>query len=270
MKINKIRNLLLILILISIACPVFSQSAKEKLMTVTARSESALSLYKKAKKYYDDVNLEKALETFGNALDEDPDFFMANYQLAMYYLLNGEPDDFNKYAYAAKKCKARLSEAEELLKQALMRLSNGYTNVADIGEKLVEMYPYDPESYNNLATFQMIEKDNDGLVETLLKAIKIVPDPAPFYNQLGYAYLALKQTDKAEEAFDKYIELSPRNPNVYDSKGDYYMYLKKYDKAYESYMKAYSINPSFSREKAKAAEKLYEQTEGRKIQIIPM
>ncbi len=132
------------------------------------------------------------------------------------------------------------------------------------------MYPNDPNSYNNLIYFQSLAGDSTGMVETLNKAIKIATNPAPFYNQLGYAYLTLKQNDKAQEAFDKYIELEPKNPNVYDSKGDYYMYIKKYDKAYESYMKAYSMDPSFSHDKAEMARQLYEQTEGKKLEIISM
>lgn len=152
----------------------------------------------------------------------------------------------------------------------MKKLINGDSEVSDLGRKLVELYPYDPESYNNLASFQSLEGDNEGMIETLLKAVDIAPDPAPFYNQLGYAYLSVKQSDKAEKAFDRYMELAPRNPNVYDSKGDYYMYLKKYDKAYEMYMKANSLDPSFSREKADEAQKLFERSEGRKIEIIPM
>ncbi len=46
------------------------------------------------------------------------------------------------------------------------------------------------------------------------------------------------------------------------------MYIKKYDKAYESYMTAYSMDPSFSHEKADIAKQLYEQTEGKKLEII--
>jgi len=149
-------------------------------------------------------------------------------------------------------------------------LQQGRTNVTDLGQKLVEMYPGDPNSFNNLVSFQSLAGDSTGMVETLNKAIKIATNPASFYNQLGYAYLTLKQNDKAEEAFNKYIELEPKNPNVYDSKGDYYMFIKKYDKAYESYMMANSMDPSFSHEKAEMAKQLYEQTEGRKLEIISM
>jgi Tfp pilus assembly protein PilF len=262
------KKLILLMMLLSIGILIYSQPVKENLMLVTTNSKSALSLYNKAMNYFDDVNLDKALETFTKALEQDPDFFMANYQLALYYLLNRAPDDFNEYANAAINCKAKLNDAEELLKDALFRLKQGRTNVTDFGEKLVEMYPNDPNSYNNLIYFQSLAGDSASMVETLEKAIKIATNPATFYNQLGYAYLTLKQSDKAQEAFDKYIELEPKNPNAYDSKGDYYMYIKKYDKAYESYMKAYSMNPSFSHDKAELARQLYERTEGKKLGII--
>lgn len=262
------KRLFLVPVLLFSGLLIYSQPAKEKLMPVTTSSKSALSLYIKAKKYYDDVNLPRAFETFKKALQQDPDFFMVNYQLALYSLLNDVSDDFRDYSDAAVSCKARLSSAEELMKNTMVRLKEGSTDVTDAGRKLVEMYPNDPEAYNNLINFQSLAKDSTGMEETLQKAIKIAPSSAPFYNQLGYVYLTLKQVDKAENAFNKYIELDPKNPNVYDSKGDYFMYLKKYDQAYYSYMKAYRIDPSFSHDKAELAKKLYEQTEGKELDII--
>jgi len=256
--------------LLSLGVLIYSQTQNEKQMPVTTNSSSALSYYKQAMKYFDDVKLDKALETFNKALVQDPDFFMANYQLAFYYLLNRANDNFSRYADAAINCKAELSEAEDQLKDALVSLKKGHTDIVGIGKKLVEMYPEDPTAYSYLINYQSLASDSTGMVETINKAIKIAANPAPFYNQLGYAYLTMKQSDKAEEAFDKYIELEPKNPNVYDSKGDYYMYIKKYDKAYESYMTAYSMDPSFSHDKAEMAKQLYEQTEGKKLDIISM
>jgi Tfp pilus assembly protein PilF len=262
------KKLLLLMMLLMMVMPVFSQSDKGKLIPVTTNSKSAFSYYNQAIKYFDDVNLNKAIETFKKALDQDPDFFMANYQLASYYLLNQSADNLNGYADAAINCKAKLSDAEELLKEALVKLKQGHKNIIDLGKKLVDMYPNDPFSYNNLVSFQSLAGDSAGMVETLNKAIKIATNPSPFYNQLGYTYLTLNQSEKAEEAFNKYIELDPKNPNVYDSKGDFYMFIKKYDKAYESYMIANSMDPSFSHEKARMAKQLYEQTEGKKLEII--
>ena len=264
------KKVFLLVLLLFVVIPLFPRPDKEKLMPVTTNSKSALSSYNQAVKYLDDVKLPEALENFKKALNQDQEFFMADYQLAFYYILNRDADNFNEYAEAAINCKAKLSDAEDLLKEAIVKLKEGNINLSDLGKKLVDMYPNDPNSYNNLVSFQSLAGDSTGMVETLNKAIKITTTPASFYNQLGYAYLNLRQSDKAEEAFDKYIELEPKNPNVYDSKGDFYMYIKKYENAYESYMKAYSMDPSFSHEKAEMAKQLYEQTEGKKLEIISM
>jgi Tfp pilus assembly protein PilF len=264
------KKLFFLMIFLLTGLLIYSRPAQDKLMPVTTSSGSALSLYNQAMKYFDDVKLDQALETFKKSLKQDKDFFMANYQLAFYYLLNRVPDDYEKYSDAAINCKAKLSDAEELLRNALGRFKQGSTDATDLGIKLVEMYPDDPNSYSNLVYFQSLAGDSVNMVETLKKAINVSANPATFYNQLGYAYLTLKQNDNAKEAFDKYIELEPDNPNVYDSKGDYYMYIRKFDKAYESYMKAYNMDPSFSHDKAEMARQLYERTEGKSLDIISM
>jgi tetratricopeptide (TPR) repeat protein len=264
------KKLLILLVIVSFGIQGNAQSGKARLMPVTTSSKAALSLYKEAKKYFDDVKLDKAVKTFDSALEGDHDFFMANYQLAMYYLMNNAPRDFKNYAEAAIDCRQNLSDGEDLLKDAIKKFVAGDSKVTDIGKKLVELYPDDPESYNDLAYFQSIAGDLEGMIGTLQSAIKVAADPAPFYNQLGYACMALNQGEKAGEAFDKYVELAPDNPNAYDSMGDYYIYVKKYELAYESYMKANSMDPSFSHDKAEAAKQLYEQTEGKPLKIISM
>lgn len=262
------KKLFWLIALFSIGIVLYSQPEKGKRIPVTTDSKTGLLLYNKAMKYYDDVHLKEAIESFKQALIQDPDFFMANYQLAFYFLLNRTGDDFNEYAEAAINCKARLSEGEELLKGALLKLKQGQTNFVDQGKKLIELYPNDPYSYNNMVYFQTLAGDSTGIVETLNQAIIIATHPASFYNQLGYAYLTMKQIGKAESAFNKYIELDPKNPNAYDSKGDFYMYIKDYYKAYQSYMNAYSMDPAFSHDKADIAKRLYERTEGKRLEII--
>jgi tetratricopeptide (TPR) repeat protein len=269
-KNEKMKKLILLMILLIAGMQVFSQSGQGKYIPVTTNSKSALSFYNQGMKYFDEVKLKEALETFNKALNQDQDFFMVNYQLAFFYILNRQGDNFARYAEAAINCKAKLSDAEELLKEAMIRLHEGHNNITELGKKLVDMFPNDPNSYNNLVSFQSLAGDSAGMVETLNKAIKIALHPASFYNQLGYVYITLKQNDKAEEAFNRYIELEPKNPNVYDSKGDFYMYIKNYGKAYESYMIAFSMDPSYSRDKAEMAKQLYERTEGKKLKIITM
>jgi tetratricopeptide (TPR) repeat protein len=264
------KKLFFFILLSAVGLHSYGQSSKDRI-PVSTRSKSALSFYNEAMNYFEDVALDKGRDLLNKALEEDKDFFMANYQMALYYSWTGNFQNFIEYAGAAVNCKAELSEAEELLRSAIAKLRQDLeADVTEYGKKLVEMYPRDVNSYNNLIYFQSFKNDLEGELETIDEALKIARNPAPFYNQQGYVYMSLKQNDKAEAAFNRYIEADPRNPNVYDSKGDYYMSIRDYRKAYESYMKAFSIDTAWSIEKAQRAKQLYERTEGRKIEIIPM
>jgi len=235
----------------------YSQTAKKDKMPVTTASKSALEYYNQAMKYFDDVAFGKALDLLTKSLNEDPDFFMANYQTAMYYSFFANMDKFKEHANAANNCKAKLSPAEELLKSAISKLKENQTaDVTAIGRKLTEMYPKDANSYGYLFSYQSFIRDTLGGLETLKKELALTDNPAPVYNMLGYVYMSLNQFNEAEKAFDKYIQLAPGNPNVYDSKGDFYMSIKEYYKAYDSYMKANSMDTAWSYDKAQKAKQL--------------
>jgi Tfp pilus assembly protein PilF len=265
------KNLILFFLIAGISISGYSQPVKDGKMPVTTGSAEALSYYNKGMKSFDDVALNKASDLFMKSLKADPDFFMANFQMAIYYGGQGDPDSFLEYIDNAIRCKAQLSQAEELLRGALRKLKDDINaDVTETGKKLVEMYPNDINAYNILFYFQTFVNDLEGELETMKQALKIAERRAPVYNQLGYVYLGLKQNDKAGECFDKYIELDPENPNVYDSKGDFFMVVKEYRNAYESYMKAYMMDTTFSIEKARRAKQIYEMTEGKKIDVISM
>lgn len=249
----------------------YSQTAKDNKMPVTTSSKQALAFFNEALKRFDNVDLTKGRDLLMKSLKEDPDFFMANYQMALYYSWVGNFEKFFEYAGEAINCKTKLSQAEELLKSAIIKLKDDpKADVTEDGRKLVELYPLDINAYNNLIYFQSFINDINGELETLNKALKIAEDKAPIYNQLGYVYMSLKKNDEAEECFDKYIELAPKNPNVYDSKGDYFIYIRDYRKAYESYMKAYVLDTAWGLEKARKAKQLYESTEGKKLEVIKL
>lgn len=257
--------------LLSFGLFLYPQKASGPLMPVTTGSAKAREYFNEALKYFDDVSLRKGHDQLENALKEDRGFFMANYQMAMYCIWTEDLQGFEEYAETALSANSGLSKAEEILKGAVARLKdNPGADVTDAGRKLVEMYPADINAYNNLIWFQSIINDLEGQLETVEKALKITNKPAPLYNTMGYIYLALKQNDKAGTAFDKYIESDPGNPNVYDSKGDFYMVKREFKKAYELYLKACSMDREWDNEKALRAKALYEQTEGKKIDIITM
>lgn len=265
------KKILFTVSLLSIGLLLYPQKASVTKIPVTTGSIKAREYYNEALKYFDDVNLSKGHDQLAKALREDKGFFMANYQMAMYCIWTEDLQGFEEYAEAAASANSRLSQAEEILKGAVAKLKNyPGADVTDAGKKLVEMYPNDINAYNNLIWFQSIINDLEGQLATVEKALKVAENPAPLYNTMGYLYLALKQNDKAEAAFDKYIEADPGNPNVYDSKGDFYMVKREFKKAYEFYLKACSMDREWDNEKALRAKALYEQTEGKRIDIITM
>jgi len=249
------KKLFVLMMALAICSIANSQTAGNKKMAVTTKSETAKKLYDQAMKAYEDVQLGNFVKLANEALKDDPDFFMANHELATYYRYFGNEKRFMEYAEKAVNCKAQLSEGELLLKDALKRLlENRDADVTDIGKKLVEKFPDDINAYFSLNFYQSLIKDYEGALETLKSGLKIAERPAPVYNMLGYIYMSLNQMENAEAAFNKYIELDPDNPNPYYSKGDYYMAVKDYTKAYESFMKANEIDSSWGMEKANKAK----------------
>lgn len=251
---KKLILLLSIFVLFALAC---TQTGENRKMAITTNSETAKKLYDEAIVAFEDVSLAKFRKLSMSSLKEDPDFFMANYQLAIYYLFFKNETRFKEFAGKAVNCKAKLSDGELLLMEALKRLQeNINADVTDIGKKLTEEFPKDINAYYSLIWFQYIIEDYEGQISTIKSALLFAEKPAPLYNQLGYAYMAINKLEDATLALDKYIELSPDNPNAYDSKGDYFMKIKDYNNAYETFMKAYKIDSLWGYKKALNAKAL--------------
>jgi len=230
-------------------------------MPVTANSEEALELYSKSMAAMDDVYLDTYLQLLEQAIGVEPDFFMANYQLAM-HLKYYDEEKFTMLANNAINTGSELSDAEELLKKILISyLENPKADVIEIGQELVALYPNDERAYYQLAYIFIFNNDIDRQLATYKMALDIAENKAPIYNMLGYIYMTLERFDEAEGAFKKYLELKPDIPNAYDSQGDYFMAIDEYGMAYESYMKAYEIDSLWSYSKAMKAKELYDSLE---------
>ena len=229
-----------LIIIIILLC---NQCAKENKMIVTTNSETAITLYDEAMTAYDDIYFSKFQKLMLEALIEDSDFFMANYQLTMYYHWFKNEEKFKEYGEAAVNCNAKLSNGELLLKDVVSKLLvDSNADLTDLGKKLINMYPNDADAYSLLNLYQYMTKDAEGELETLKSMLEITDRPAFVHNMLGYVYMRLENNEEAEIAFDKYIELAPNLPNPYDSKGDYFMKIEDYKNAYDMYMKANEID----------------------------
>jgi len=252
---NRVLTLVIAISILIISSCIQDQSASK--MPVTTDSELAHELYETGMLAFDQIKFELAYHNLEMAIKEDPDFFMAYFWI---YFMSGKSS--KKVAEKALQLGADLNDGENEIKTAFKYLLDGQDEkVVEHLKSAVELYPMDPHIHKILYIVQLhYLKDAQGAVESLDRAIKLLPDFALAYNQLGYALMDLEEYDQAEEAFNNYIRLSPGLANPYDSKGDYYMNTGQYEAAYDSYMKAYTLDSGFrvSEKKAQKAKYLLE------------
>ena len=220
-------------------------------------------MWEESKVKFDNVEIPQAIDILKQAVNADPNFFMANYQLAMVYKYFDNQQEYPKFLKQAVDSKANLTEGELLLREALVRWQeNPKANIYDIADKLIEKYPNAKiPRYFKMMNLMMDEK-YENVVQLCDQLLIFTDTPGSTWNMKGYALLSLNDYEAARDAFDKYIELEPDHPNPYDSKGDYYMERDQYANAYDSFMKAHKINNDWSYDKAMKAKKMADWAKG--------
>lgn len=256
---NYLQKLTLLFLAITCFLAVHAINADSWDLPVNSKSKKAVQLFQQGIQAMNDVDMPKATKLFNEAVEKDPNFFMAHCMLASFNLYFGNNDEFKAHAKNAVAIE-NLPDHEEIMQNALAQLvQDPQADVTKYGEKLVNMFPHSLAAHQMLATYQLSIEDNEAALNTYLSMLVLAENKAPIYNMLGYAYMRLDKMDKAKEAFETYIKLAPKNPNVYDSMGDYYMAVKDYKNAHKYFMKAHEINEEWSYEKAMKAKEMMEK-----------
>ncbi|MEZ5069698.1 MAG: hypothetical protein R2751_01705 [Bacteroidales bacterium] len=185
-------------------------------MPLSTESDLARELYDAGMIAYNEIKIGTAVKSLEMALVEDPNFFMA--QFWMYFMSS---KNSKAIAQQVLQNPGELNRAEQEIKTAFKYLLDGQDKqVVEHLNEAISLHPKDPELYKILYIIQLhFQKDIDGAIGTLRKAIEVQPEFASAYNQLGYALMYRDDFPEAEVAFDMYIKLKPEEANPYDSKG---------------------------------------------------
>jgi tetratricopeptide (TPR) repeat protein len=110
------------------------------------------------------------------------------------------------------------------------------------------------------------EKNYDGAVEYLGKAISINPNNYKAYGWLGVAYVRQNDLNNAFINYNKAISLEKKNPIIYENRGDAYLKTKQYELALADFSRAIELSserltPSLCFRKAKTHELLNQTSE---------
>ena len=222
--------------------------AQKKEFPITTSSDEAKQLFVAGRDAMENAEINKAIEFFSKAIEEDEDFALAYLYLAL--LRTGSPDFTNQLEKAIEHS-TKTSEGEKLLIQfgkSVYADKNYKMGMEQLG-KLIAMYPTDARLYFYKGIARSIE--SDSAIVDLNKAAQLNPNYAAVYNTLGYLYLDKGEYEKAESNFKKYISLTPERPNPYDSYAEFLEKTGRYSEAVENYQKALEKDSSNLGEYAK-------------------
>jgi serine/threonine protein kinase/Tfp pilus assembly protein PilF len=218
-------------------------------------------------------NVDKAIQFFQNAVEEDPRFALAHAGLGEAYWRKFQQSKETKWIDAALSSCRRAAEIDSRVSQVhitqgILYLGMGQPEKA-VGElkKAIEMEPRSSEAYRELArAYEDMHKTAEAEA-TYKKAIELKPDSWSCYSNLGVFYYYRARYKEAAEQFKKVIELTPDNFLAFSGLGGIYLYEGDFGKAGDMFARSLAIRPSANAYSNLAASYLLQ---GRSSEAVPL
>lgn len=139
----------------------------------------------------------KAIATFGKAIDLKPDYVNAHYNLGIAYMQKGEIDKAWNACYGAIQCKRNYAEAYNNRGIAYQRKGEmvyalqDYTMAIGLNQELTE-------AYTNRGSLHLNRLDIQHALDDFHVAIKLDSDAGLAYGHAGVAYLHYQHWEKTK------------------------------------------------------------------------
>ena len=170
-------------------------------------SEEAYAINWLGNTYYDLKQYQEAIARYEKAIELDPSYATAYYNLGNTY------KDLNQYQEAIA-----------------------------LYEKVIELDPSYAKAYNNLGNTYKALKQYQEAITSYQKAIDLQPDNVYFRTQLGSVLTKQKQYEGAIASYQKAIELSPEYCYAHDRLGWVYLLNNQLDNAQQAFEKAIELD----------------------------
>jgi tetratricopeptide (TPR) repeat protein len=212
---------------------------------VASKSVEAQKLMETALYQYENVLLDKSVQTARKATEKDPQFALA-YALWSFAARQNQPNP--EAARKAELFAVRAPAEEQLLVKFFVAVQKSDMLPAITAmNDLLAHFPKDRHALYLTAEWLYNEQDYDRSVSMLEQIIKQDPNFAPAYNMLGYAKVGTGVPDpiKAIAYLTKYAELEAGQPNPEDSLGEVYRFAGDDQGSLEHYRTALKFSPGF-------------------------
>ena len=219
-------------------------SAEIRMADVTTGSMEAYRYYLEGKENKRKFYSLDAQIAFKKAVEIDPDFAMAHYQVARGATVRKERETAIK---RAKALSSRTTEKERLYIEAYYALFVERDNekYRRFFHEIIEKYPREKEIFYILALNYRNQKASDQQIDLLTKALELDPNYGEALNELGFIYLDNGDYSKAVEHMKKFVSVSPGEAAPLDSLAEAYFWMGNLDEAITKYKAAVEISPDF-------------------------
>ena len=226
-----------------------TSSSKTKSVTeVTTNSPEAYRAYIEGLNLGDKLFWKESNSAFEQAVDLDPNFAMAYYQLWNTQSTLGETEAAQRSLQKAFELSDKTTERERLqiLAHHYGNQSN-YQKEIETLNKIIKLYPRETNPYLSLGfgIYDRILFDSQKGTAVLREGVNANPNAKTLWNVLSYSYAYLGNKQNAINAVNKYIQLAPAEPNPYDTKGDIYAWFMDYDSSRTAYDYSTSLRNDF-------------------------
>ena len=194
-------------------------------------------------KYMDNKQYEAASIQFKKAIQVDPKFAEAHYQLAEASLkLEHWGEGFREMSQAVEldpnNLKARIALGDFYL------AGGKYPEAEEQAKAILERDPNNADGYRLLGAVQLAQKQIPEAIASYTKAIAAEARSGPgAYLNRGIAYASSNQMPEAEADFRKAISVDPKNLDAYASLARFYVFSGHADKAIEVLQQGIKANP---------------------------
>src|SRR5208282_5169816 len=195
-------------------------------------------------KYMEQQKYDSAAIQFKKALQIDPKYAEAHYQLAQADIkLEKRPEAFKEMSQTVELDPTNLRARIDLGGMYMASGPHFYSNAEEQARYVVEKDPNNAEGQVLLGNVLLSQKHLDDALSAFSKAIALKPDMAGAYMNRGAVYAFQKQDELAEKDFRKSISLDPHNLQAYADLAGFLLYKKDAKGAEETYRDEIRNNP---------------------------
>jgi tetratricopeptide (TPR) repeat protein len=194
------------------------------------------------KQYFDQGDFRSAAIQFSNAVQVDPQFAEAHYQLARAYL--NQKEWTPAFLELSRTVELQPDNYAAHADMATLLIASSQLNTAEEHTRLLlAKQPNDPQSHIVQAKLLSAQQDFPAAVKEVQKAIELAPQRGESYLNLAVLQMKMGHDAEAEPNFKKAVELGPQSANAQLALGSYYQAANRFAEAEAQFRRAAQIDP---------------------------